>query len=75
MAVDRFEGNTQGKVAVVGLLEMAGLSIPTEPGSSLGIAQKINRAQFTGADPQPRRGHSVLVEERGVRPSLLDHNS
>ena len=32
-AVDRFEGNTMGKVAVFGLLEMAGLSLDNNVGN------------------------------------------
>lgn len=43
-AVDRFEGNTKGKVAVFGLLESAGLSLDNNVGNSLLVAlQKINR--------------------------------
>ena len=43
-AVDRFEGNTKGKVAVFGLLETAGLSLDNNIGDSLLIGQqKLNR--------------------------------
>lgn len=45
-AVDRFEGeNTGGKVAVFGLLETAGLSLPNGVGNPLLVAgQKLNRS-------------------------------
>lgn len=43
-ALDRFEGNTNGKVAVFGLLETAGLSLPSGVGDPIMSAmQKINR--------------------------------
>ena len=46
-AVDRFEGNTKGKVAVFGLLETAGLPLNTAVGNlPLVWAQKLNT--FTG---------------------------
>ena len=44
-AVDRFEGNTKGKVAVFGLLETAGLPIDNSVGNPfLAMAQKMGRA-------------------------------
>eukprot|EP00978_Attheya_sp_CCMP212_P027057 scaffold90177_cov55-Attheya_sp.AAC.1 len=43
-AVDRFEGNTKGKVAVFGLLETAGISLDNSVGNSvLVFLQKFNR--------------------------------
>lgn len=43
-AVDRFEGNTMGKVAVFGLLETAGISLDNNVGNPiLAIQQKLNR--------------------------------
>ncbi len=43
-AVDRFEGNTMGKVAVFGLLETAGLSLDNNVGNPiLAWQQKLNR--------------------------------
>ena len=43
-AVDRFEGNTMGKVAVFGLLETAGVSLPNNVGNPfLTWIQKFNR--------------------------------
>ena len=43
-AVDRFEGNTMGKVAVFGLFESAGLSLDNSVGNPfLAAAQKFNR--------------------------------
>ena len=42
-AVDRFEGNTKGKVAVFGLLDTAGLPLDVSVGNPLLIfAQKVN---------------------------------
>ncbi|KAL9187240.1 hypothetical protein ACHAXT_001343 [Thalassiosira profunda] len=44
-AVDRFEGNTKGKVAVFGLLETAGLPVDNSVGNPfLALAQKVGRA-------------------------------
>lgn len=40
-AVDRFEGNTKGRVAVFGLLESAGIPLPGD--AQLPLFQKINR--------------------------------
>ncbi|KAL3915295.1 MAG: hypothetical protein SGARI_008213, partial [Bacillariaceae sp.] len=43
-AVDRFEGNTKGKVAVFGLLETAGIPLDNSVGNPLlAAAQKFNR--------------------------------
>jgi len=43
-AVDRFEGNTGGKVAVFGLLETAGISLDNNVGNAvLVFQQKLNR--------------------------------
>ena len=43
-AVDRFEGNTMGKVAVFGLLESAGISLGNSVGDPvLSLLQKFNR--------------------------------
>lgn len=43
-AVDRFEGNTMGKVAVFGLLETAGISLSNSVGDPILIfQQKLNR--------------------------------
>lgn len=43
-AVDRFEGNTMGKVAVFGLLETAGISLSNNVGDlKLTLQQKFNR--------------------------------
>jgi hypothetical protein len=43
-AVDRFEGNTKGKVAVFGLLETAGVSLDNNVGNPvLVVQQKLNR--------------------------------
>ncbi|VEU33828.1 unnamed protein product [Pseudo-nitzschia multistriata] len=43
-AVDRFEGNTKGKVAVFGLLETAGIPLDNSIGNPLLIfSQKLNR--------------------------------
>ena len=43
-AVDRFEGNTKGKVAVFGLLETAGLPLDNNVGNQvLVFQQKLNR--------------------------------
>jgi len=43
-AVDRFEGNTKGKVAVFGLIESAGLSLDNNIGNTvLVLQQKFNR--------------------------------
>jgi len=43
-AVDRFEGNTRGKVAVFGLLETAGISLDNSVGNPiLAFQQKVNR--------------------------------
>lgn len=43
-AVDRFEGNTMGKVAVFGLLETAGISLDNTVGNPiLVLQQKVNR--------------------------------
>jgi len=43
-AVDRFEGNTRGKVAVFGLLETAGISLDNSVGNPiLRFQQKLNR--------------------------------
>jgi len=44
IAVDRFEGNTMGKVAVFGLFETAGLSIDNGIGAPFRYLQKINRS-------------------------------
>ena len=42
-AVDRFEGNTKGKVAVFGLLDTAGLPLDVSVGNPvLVFAQKVN---------------------------------
>ena len=50
-AVDRFEGNTKGKVAVFGLLESAGLSLDNNIGDPVLIfQQKMNR--FFNGDGQ-----------------------
>lgn len=43
-AIDRFEGNTRGKVAVFGLLETAGISLDNSIGNPiLRFQQKLNR--------------------------------
>ena len=43
-AVDRFEGNTKGKVAVFGLLETAGIPLDNNVGNKLlTFQQKLNR--------------------------------
>mmetsp|Transcript_5838 Transcript_5838/g.15009 ORF Transcript_5838/g.15009 Transcript_5838/m.15009 type:complete len:289 (+) Transcript_5838:81-947(+) len=43
-AVDRFEGNTRGKVAVFGLFETAGVPLDNSVGNqALAFAQKVNR--------------------------------
>lgn len=43
-AVDRFEGNTKGKVAVFGLLESAGLPLDNDVGNPILVfQQKLNR--------------------------------
>ena len=43
-ALDRFEGNTMGKVAVFGLLETAGISLSNNVGDPiLTLQQKFNR--------------------------------
>jgi hypothetical protein len=47
-AVDRFEGNTKGKVAVFGLLETAGLSINNNVGDPLLVFQQ-QLGSLTGA--------------------------
>lgn len=53
-AVDRFEGNTMGKVAVFGLLETAGISLDNNVGNPiLAFQQKLNRF-FNG----PAQTHS-----------------
>lgn len=53
-AVDRFEGNTKGKVAVFGLFETAGLPLDTGVGNPLiTFLQKLNR--LTG---NPAQGFS-----------------
>lgn len=50
-AVDRFEGNTKGKVAVFGLLETAGLSLDNNIGNGILVfQQKLNR--FFNGDAQ-----------------------
>ena len=43
-AVDRFEGNTKGKVAVFGLLETAGVPLDNNVGNTILVwMQKFNR--------------------------------
>jgi hypothetical protein len=42
-AIDRFEGTSMGKVAVFGLLQTAGIPLPSTPNPLLAAAQKINR--------------------------------
>jgi hypothetical protein len=50
-AVDRFEGNTKGKVAVFGLLETAGISLDNSVGNPwLAALQRFNR--FLGTPAQ-----------------------
>lgn len=47
--VDRFEGNTEGKAAVFGILHTVGVSIPGTPGSAVfRIAQRIGNALGMG---------------------------
>lgn len=67
-AVDRFEGNTMGKVAVFGLLETAGISLSNGVGDQiLTLQQKLNRltnspAQiYSKAEDRPRWWKSQAV--------------
>mmetsp|Transcript_3871 Transcript_3871/g.8136 ORF Transcript_3871/g.8136 Transcript_3871/m.8136 type:complete len:268 (-) Transcript_3871:95-898(-) len=67
-AVDRFEGNTMGKVAVFGLLETAGISLDNNVGDPvLVFQQKLNRflngiAQtYSKAEDVPRWWKSKAV--------------
>jgi hypothetical protein len=47
--MDRFEGNTQGKAAVFGLLHTAGLELPAGPGSvQLRFAQWLGHLTGVG---------------------------
>lgn len=42
--VDRFEGNTEGKAAVFGLLHVAGLKLPAVPGIIFATIQRLGHA-------------------------------
>ena len=56
-AVDRFEGNTKGKVAVFGLLETAGLPLDNTVGNPLLVfQQKLNRWTNGAAQTYSRPG-------------------
>ena len=58
-AVDRFEGNTNGKVTVFGLLETAGVSLDNNVGNPILIfQQKLNRFLNGGRC-------AILVEKQG----------
>jgi len=49
-ALDRFEGNTKGKVAVFGLFESAGISLPNNVGDPvLVFQQKLNNILLKGS--------------------------
>ena len=68
-AVDRFEGNTKGKVAVFQLLETAGLPLDNQIGNPLIVLQqKFNRWFLNGpaqvyskADDVPKWWKSAAV--------------